>query len=209
MTMDSDFRNAERRVFSASFDDGLLDLGLAAFLLMFIGAPLLSDPLGDFWSSMIFLPIWGLIAFVLFRIRKYVTGPRLGSVKFSPERRQRLRVMQVVLIVLNLLFLAAGLFFAFRPGSSPWLVSISFGLVMLVIMGALALFLDLPHLFIYGLIIAAAIPFGEWLYQSHGLSHHGLPVVFSIVASIMVIRGLAKLVTLMRLPIALSGADDN
>jgi hypothetical protein len=52
-------KEAERKAFKASFDDGLWDIFLGCFFLIFAIGPYLSPTLGDFWSSMVFLPFWG------------------------------------------------------------------------------------------------------------------------------------------------------
>ena len=55
MTQKFELKKAERKLFSMIFDDGLLDIMISAFLLMFAIAPLLSETMGDFWSSAVFL----------------------------------------------------------------------------------------------------------------------------------------------------------
>ena len=58
--------------------------------------------------------------------------------------------------------------------------------------------LDFSFLYAYGVLIALAIPIGEWLYQNVGFSHHGFPVVFGTLSGIMLARGLYKFTTLMK-----------
>ena len=58
--------------------------------------------------------------------------------------------------------------------------------------------LDFSFLYVYGILIALAIPVGEWLYQTAGFSHHGFPVAFGTLAVIMLARGLYKFITLVR-----------
>ena len=84
-------QQAEREVFRASFEDGLIDIGIAAFTLMFAVAPLLSETLGDFWSSFVFLPFYGLLYILLRWVRKQFVLPKMGSVVFGAERVAKLR----------------------------------------------------------------------------------------------------------------------
>ena len=58
--------------------------------------------------------------------------------------------------------------------------------------------LDFSFLYVYGILIALAMPIGEWLYQTAGFSHHGFPIVFGTLAVIMLARGLYKFITLMK-----------
>jgi hypothetical protein len=52
-------KEAEKKAFKTSFDDGLWDILIGSFFLEFAIAPLISASLGDFWSSVVFLPFWG------------------------------------------------------------------------------------------------------------------------------------------------------
>ena len=54
-------KEADRKVFRTSFDDGIVDIFISSVVLMFALAPFLSVYLGDFWSSVIFLPFWGVV----------------------------------------------------------------------------------------------------------------------------------------------------
>ena len=38
--------------------------------------------------------------------------------------------------------------------------------------------LDFSFLYVYGILIALAMPVGEWLDQNVGFSHHGFSMVF-------------------------------
>ena len=58
--------------------------------------------------------------------------------------------------------------------------------------------LDFNFLYVYGVLIALAVPIGEWLYQTAGFSHHGWPIVFGIMSGIMLARGLYKFITLLK-----------
>ena len=57
----NDLAAAERRGFRSVVDTGLWDVMLASVVAMFAIAPLLSVRLGDFWSSAVFVPFWGLV----------------------------------------------------------------------------------------------------------------------------------------------------
>jgi hypothetical protein len=54
-------KEAERKVFKTTQNDGLWDIFLGCFLLIFVIAPYLSGTLGDLWSSVVFLPFWALV----------------------------------------------------------------------------------------------------------------------------------------------------
>ena len=86
----------------------------------------------------------------------------------------------------------------FRPIPSGYTMSIRFSVMMLVLFTAAGYMLDFSFLYVYGILIALALPVGEWLYQTAGFSHHGFPVVFGTLAGIMFARGLYKFITLVK-----------
>ncbi len=48
MSQNINLKEADRRIFTASFEDGLVDIFLSSVVLMFAVAPFLSVYLGDF-----------------------------------------------------------------------------------------------------------------------------------------------------------------
>ena len=117
-----DLKEADRRVFATSFDDGMVDIFISSVGLMLVIGPLLSVYLGDFWSSAIFLPFWGVIYLVIRWVRKNVIKPRSGVVKYGPMRRKKMTIFTGIMLALNVIFLILGMyaFFSFIPGSSGW-----------------------------------------------------------------------------------------
>jgi hypothetical protein len=200
-----DLKQAERKLFRTSFQDGLLDIMISAFLLMFAIAPLLSETLGDFWSSVVFLPFLGIVYFSVNLLRKLVVRPRLGLVKYGPERITRLSRFTFMMMVINVIFFVVGLLVAFfTPRGDPqrmgWPVAIGFGLGFLFFATLAGSFLNLARLFVYGLLLAVAPVIGEWLYRQFGFTHHGYPVVFGTVAAVIFLVGVTMFIRLLREP---------
>jgi len=191
-------KTAERRVFQATLADGLWDVFLGSFVLIFAIAPLLSRSLGDFWSSIIFLPFWGLVYLLIRLAREKVVAPRLGTVHFGEHRRRRLQRFTIVMVIVNLVALVAGIvaFARFNriteSGTAPMPGGLSslLGLFMLMGFSLAAYLLDFPRLYLYGMLLGAASVVGEWLYQNHGAAHHGYPVAFGAAAGLMILAGL-------------------
>lgn len=65
MSQPFSMKEAERKVFRTVANDRLWGLLLGSFFLMFAIAPLLSVHIGDFWSSAVFLPVWGALYLVI------------------------------------------------------------------------------------------------------------------------------------------------
>ena len=198
MSQNINLKEADRKIFSTSFDDGLLDIFLASFVLMFAVAPFLSRYLGDFWSSAIFLPFWGALYLILRWLRVHVVNPRIGTVKYGPIRRKKITAFIIVMLVLNILFLVLGLVAFTIPSESGWRFILPFGAMVMILFSLGGYYLDLKRLYVYGLMLALAAPAGEWLYQTYKVPHHGYPVSYGLSAMIILLVGLVKFTTLVR-----------
>lgn len=192
-------REAERKAFRASYSDGLWDILLGCFFLAFAIGPFLSPTLGDFWSSALFLPFWGLVLLGVWLVRKRVVRPRVGMVKLGRARKARLMTFRVVMLTVNVIALILGLLaaigFARVPGR---MIMIVFGLILLVAFSTAAYFLDFRRLYLYGLMVGLSPLVGEWLWVSGFASHHGFPITFGTAAGIMILTGLIIFVRLVR-----------
>lgn len=198
MSQPMSLREAEDRVFRSTHQDGLWDVLLGCFVLLFALAPLLSSRLGDFWSSMVFLPFWGLVMLGIWLIRRYVLAPRLGVVKLGRAHKARLTRFNIVMLVLNLAAFALGVVAALQSAVSGQVVSLVFGLILLSGFSVAAYLLGYRRLYVYGLLLWLAPLVGEWLYTRFGVAHHGFPVTFGATAGIMVVTGLAIFARLLR-----------
>jgi hypothetical protein len=193
-------KEADRKVFSNFFGEGLIEISLASFLLMFSIAPLLSTSLGDFWSSMIFIPFWTIVYWILRFIRKNFVIPRMGSVTWGEMRLKKLNTGSIVLLVLNLIFFIVGIIAAtsLLPLGLGSLVPVAFGSSMVILFFTAGYFLDFKYLYIYGVLIAVSLPIGEWLWQTNRASHHGFPIVFGVLSALMLLTGIGKFVVFLR-----------
>ena len=54
MSQPISLKEAERKVFQSTANDGLWDIFLGIFFLEFVIAPFLSESMGDFWSVAVF-----------------------------------------------------------------------------------------------------------------------------------------------------------
>jgi len=192
-------KSAERKAFQSTFSDGLWDVFIGFFALEFAIAPLLSKSLGDFWSSAVFLPVFGAVYLGIWLIRKNVVAPRIGTVSFGKVRRQKLQKFSLIMLIANIVIFVLGIIVALNFRRLPGFGIASFlGLFLLVAFSAAAYVLDYTRLYIYGLMLFAAAPVGEWLYTNHGASHHGYPIVFGFSAGIMILTGLVLFVRLLK-----------
>lgn len=192
-------RSAERKAFRITVADGLWDVFIGFVLLQMAIAPLLSKTLGDFWSSVIFLPFWGLIFLAVRLTRKYVIEPRLGTVTLGKPRKKKLHKLSIVLFVINIVLFVLGLaaFIYFKRISGGLLMGI-LGIIIMTLFSTLAYYMEYPRLYIYGSLLLVAPLVGEWLYTFHGASHHGFPIVFGFTSGIMILIGLGTFARLLK-----------
>ena len=199
MSQQISLKDAERKVFRSTLSDGLWDVFLGCFALQFAIAPLLSIRMGDFWSSVVFLPFFGVVYLVIWLVRRHVVAPRTGTVEFGAARKTRLKKFTSTMLAFNIIALVLGLVVALgfnrMPGGTPTLL---IGLILLVGFSTAAYFLDFPRLYVYGLMCATALPLGECLFQNMGASHHGFPIVFGTMAGIMFMTGLTLFALFLR-----------
>lgn len=199
MSQKISLKEAERKAFRSTYNDGLWDIFLGCFFLTFLIALYLSPILGDFWSSVAQLPFWALAYLGIWLIRRYVVAPRIGRVTFGPARKARLRKFTLVLLVINVLAFILGLIAALSFGSVPGQVTgIIFGMILLMGFSLAAYFLDFSRLYIYGLLVGLSPMIGEWLWAHGYASHHGFPITFGASAGIMILTGLAVFVRFLR-----------
>jgi uncharacterized membrane protein YhdT len=191
-------KEAERKAFRTTLNDGLVDIFLGCFLLMFVIGLYLSDSLGDFWSSAVFLPFLALVYLAIWLVRRYVVTPRVGMVKFGQARKAKLAKFTVVMLVINVVAFILGSVAALTFGSVPGqMISILFGLILLMGFSIAAYFLDFSRLYIYGLLAGLSPLIGEWLWTHGYATHHGFPITFGTSSGIMILVGLAVFIRLL------------
>jgi len=192
-------KNLERDMFRNSVQDGILDIQLGLMLLMFVLPIYLSPSLGDFWSSVVFLPLWLLVIFGLRAFRKKVVHPRVGTIQYGAYRKKRLVRTNIIILVVNVIALILGIlsFFQFNIVSG-WVISARFSVIILIGFSLAGYMLDFPRIYLYGILISAAPIVGEYLYQNFGASHHGFPITFGFLSAALTTTGLIILIRLLK-----------
>lgn len=199
MEQQIDLKQLERKVWTSFYKDGLGDIFLGCIILMFALAPFLSRiGLGDFWSSAVFIPFWAIVYLLLVLLRKYVVIPRIGVVSFGRARRKRLVKFNILMLVVLSVGLILGIVSFKGSTTQGWVHSLRFIAIVLICFGLAGYFLGFVRLYIYGLLVAASIPIGEWLYSHVGIPHHGFPVTFGVTAGIMILTGFILFLRLLR-----------
>jgi len=190
----------ERRVFTSFFQDGSIEAFTGIFLLQ-LGLPALfsRSGFGDLESALITLPIALILLLVVFLVRKFVVTPRLGRVKFLPERRRKLS--KLILVPVSTLIASAIVGFIFAENASLrniFIGQIPFSLSPIIVFGAAAYFLDMKRLYVYGVTVGLVFPLGKYL-ETIFVSRNTLPTailftafVFLIIAVVLFVAFLKK-----------------
>ena len=196
MDSPTSLKKIERNMFRESVRDGVLDILIGCMLLIFAIAPLLSSRLGDFWSSAVFLPFWLAIFWGMKAFRKNYLLPRVGQVNYSSYRKKRLKNINIVILVFNLIAFGLGLLAFFRFDQfQGW---VPFSILMLLGFSLGGFMIESPRLYLYGVLAALAPLVGEYLYANHGFSHHGFPVTFGVLSALFIITGLVLMMRIFR-----------
>ena len=202
---DRDLKALEQRTFRTATDDGLWDVLIACVFANLAIAPLLSEDLGDFWSSALLAPIWLATYLVIWVVRHHIVAPRVGTVRFGSERQQRLRRLGILLLVVNVIAAGFGVV-AFVGVQLNWLdlgdgsIAYPLGLAIVVLIGfsGVAAVTGIHRYYLYGLMLAIAPLVGEWLWREGLVTHHGYPIVFGAAAIIIFLTGVVRFTGIVR-----------
>ncbi len=192
-------KEAERKAFRMTFQDGLWDIFLGLVILQFALVPLLNDlGWGDFWSSMVMLPGYLLAIWGVRFLKRTVTTPRVGLVTYRSERKSKIQKLTLITTGTLLLGLVFGLLLFVGDDFSEWFFPAVFSIVAMAAFGGAAYYLDYPRLIVYGIFTALSPLVGQALYLNWGAMHHGFPITFGFSGSVMIIIGIWHFVRFLR-----------
>ena len=161
----SNEKTIERRVFTSFYRDGSIE-AFTGIILLQLGLPLLFSRagFGDMESALLTLPIALVLLTIVFLVRKVAVFPRLGRVKFLPERRNKLSKF----IMVPIFTLIAGAVLGYVLTQNDSLRNVFMGLLPyslspIIIFSAAAYFLNMKRLYVYGAIVSITFPFGKYL----------------------------------------------
>lgn len=161
----SDQKEIERRVFTSFIQGGFIE-AFTGIILLQLGIPALfsRSGFGDWESALFTLPIALILLIAVLLVRKFVVIPRLGHVKFLPERRRR--VSRFIIVPILSLIAGAIVGYIFTEHASPRNIlvgQIPFSLISIIVFSAAAYFLDMKRLYVYGAIVGLVFPLGKYL----------------------------------------------
>lgn len=162
-------KKIEKNAFLLHFQDGIWDMMLGWVLISFGIGSLLYDtlptPLNSLFGLLLF--ILGLIMYFLLKFK--ISRPRMGVVKFLPQRKKNILILG---IAISAMFLTSSLFFilvwtgVFSPVPPEINMAIVFALIPLVIFSVLSIILKFPRMLLIGVVFALALFFTEYWHRS-------------------------------------------
>ena len=193
MTNDIDLKKLEKEVWTSYFEDGFLDIIIGLILLVSILSSTLSElEVADLIRISIYVPLMFLCPVIYVLGKKYVTIPRLGLVKFSPERKAK-RTKVIIIMVISQLVLLTILFIAIvKPFEVGFLLSIIVTLNIFVAFALIAYYLDYSRMYIIGVLFAMSEPMYYFLDHNTNITHIGL-IAYGIPAIIILVMGTVAL----------------
>ena len=195
----SDQKQIERRVFTSFIQGGFIEAFTGIFLLQ-LGFPALfsRSGFGDWESALLTLPIALILLTTVFLVRRFVVIPRLGHVKFLPERRRRLSKLVIVPVLTLIAGAVVGYIFSENASVRHALVGqIPFSLIPIIVFSAAAYFLDMKRLYAYGVIVGLTFPLGKYL-ETVIVSRNILPATILFTAFVFLGIAIVFLVAFLR-----------
>ncbi len=159
MRKDDELQIIQRKVYMTFFEDGMWDVFLGLFILGW-GLSILTD--GSYLPGIVFVCLY----FTVWGIKKWLTYPRIGYVRFSSTSRRKIKTGVVILLtVLLLLGLLAGVLFGIGT-RQHWLVEyfpLIFNGMLAVVVCLAAYWAKLNRFFLYAALIFLGAPLHVWL----------------------------------------------
>jgi len=184
MNQKINLKKLEKKAWTKYFEDGLWDIFFGIMLLTTV----IRTITDNVWFT--FLIFSGVL--IMIAGKRYMTVPRIGLVKFGPEREmKRIKLIGIIGIAVIITFI---LFLAGNSINNPPKMMFSFiiAALVVVIFAFMAYYLEYFRLALYGILFAI----GEILWSQFGESI-GLMAMFAFGSTILII-GLITLVLFMR-----------
>lgn len=154
----------EKRAYRSTFQDGIWDIFLGLILLILAVIALLSNrgmPEGQQMTVLIVLQVVALAVFI--GGKKCITVPRMGFVKFGPQRKAKIKKSRIVLlasvvagIVVFLVALLAMRSSSAGPSRLMNFMPLAWVVNAIIVFSLLAYYLDCPRLYAYGVLFCPA-----------------------------------------------------
>jgi len=214
MSQNISLKDLERRAFKSTFQDGLWDIFLGLLLLNVGIGTIVGGMVGDAEMSpaslvriMLMIVPWPFLVLIAFWAgKKFITTPRIGLVKFGPQRESKVKNLRAVLF-LSVLLTVVMLFWgwaAMGNGLPWWVTEIPLPLYVwpaqtIIVFGLAAYFLDVPRFYAYGVLYGLPLPVGMLLVKNTDFSVLGsTAITYGVSVGVMVLIGVILFIRFLR-----------
>jgi hypothetical protein len=211
MSQNINLKEIERKAFRSTFQDGLWDIFLGLLLLnmgmgTLMGAILDDTSVPVLWIMIGLLTFAALALLIFWAGKKFITTPRMGLVKFGPQRKAKMKNLRAVLflsVLLTVIMLILGLAAA-GNGLPGWVAAIPIPLYVwpvqtIIVFGLGAYFLDVTRFYAYGVLYGLPLPVGMLLVKNTGLTGlSSMAITFGVPAGLMVLIGVVLFIRFLR-----------
>jgi len=165
MSQELDLKQIEAKAWRSVFQDGLWDIYLGLLLLLMGGGDLLDRlNLPDSGRIAIYIGLQILAMLVLWTGKRFITLPRMGRVKFGPERKARQH--KVVLILFGSVILGMVMWLIASAVSNGWAAGLPwmalfpaiYALNVLAVFGLAAYLFQFERLYLIAVLFALPVP---------------------------------------------------
>ena len=201
-------KTAERKIFRlAIFQDGIWDIQIGGMIMLFSFYPVTRRWLGPGWNLVLIFGLLGLLLFIGATLKRTVSTPRMGLVRFGQKQQSKLLTMRLIVFAIFLASSALAIALILKtfqgpnwgPNTPEWLqlldMDIVFGLVAVAIFSLVAGVFRMWRPFIYGLLLGGSLVASGALtvYQGPEFQYP-----FAIAGGIIMIIGLGLLLRFVR-----------
>lgn len=199
MSSQMSLKEAERRAFRSTFQDGIWDIYLGLVFLMFGIGPFIQ--VREEYDWIVTVGYFSLIVILFIAAKKYITTPRIGRATFSTARKKKVNKVRLVLFLS--VILGAVVYFLSADGSviegsiaAMPIPILLFTLNIFLVFGFGAYFLDFTRLYAYGALLGLSFPVGHFLVEIGVLASATRPFLLS--SAIMIVIGIVLFVRFLR-----------
>jgi hypothetical protein len=193
MELANDLRSLEKKAYRATLRDGIYDICFGFFILLWALIPIIQY----LEVSRFYLYIFFFIpAIFVWLGKKYITVPRIGSVKFGHYRKTKGikssiagLIFLIITLVIYILIKGNGVPDMIKYSLGGYGLPIIEGLFIMLCLWTLAYFSEFTRLFIYSFAFGLGIPLSEFLYTIIGEPLDGI-IAFGVPAILVLGYGL-------------------
>ena len=191
-------KELERKAFRSTFQDGLWDIFLGFLLLNMGGSTLLGgSEMSPLWSMIVLTVFAGVVLLLFWAGKKFITTPRIGSVKFGAQRKSKLKSVRLVLFMSVLVGALMSIWgVGSRVAGVPYLIAqvplpaYVWAVQCVVVFSLAAYFMDVTRFYFYGVLYALPFPLGILLAENMDLAGaSSMAITFGASGAVMVLVG--------------------